>query len=68
MQRLTLEEESSICRIIQQMHLWGWPIGIAGLECFARQLLAQKGDLEPLGMYNILLFYITNIYRCELVL
>ena len=50
MQRLTLEEEGAICRVLQQMHLWGWPIGIHGLECFARQLLEQKGDFKPLGM------------------
>jgi hypothetical protein len=60
MQRLTPEQEASICRIIQQMHLWGCPIGIASLECFAQQLLAQKGDFEPLGIYNTLLF-ISNL-------
>ena len=50
MQRLTQEEEGAIHRVLQQMHLWGWPIGIHGLECFARQLLEQKGDFKPLGM------------------
>ena len=49
MQRLTPEEEGAICRIIQQMHLRGWPIGICSLECFARQLLEQKGDFKSVG-------------------
>ena len=49
-QRLTPEEEGAIYRIIQQIHLWGWPIGICGLECFVRQLLDQKGDFKPLGI------------------
>jgi len=35
MQRLTVEEEGALCRVLQQMHLYGWPIGITGLECFA---------------------------------
>ena len=58
MQRLTPEEEGSICRVIQQMHLWGWPIGISGLESLVRQLLDQKGDSEPLSKYNILFYTI----------
>ena len=49
MQRLTLEEEGAICRVLQQMDAWGWPIGISGLESLAKQLLEQKGDFNPLG-------------------
>ena len=53
MQCLTPEEEGAICRVLQQMHAWGWPIGIAGLESFTQQLLQQKGDFEPLGTYYL---------------
>ena len=49
MQRLTPEEEDSISRAIHQLFLWGWPVSIKGLEAFARQLLDNKNDHEPLG-------------------
>jgi helix-turn-helix, Psq domain len=49
MQRLTPEEEGALCRALLQMHAWGWPIGVHGLESFAQQLLQKKGDFEPLG-------------------
>ena len=70
MQRLTVEEEGALCRILQQMHLQGQLIGITSLECFAQQLLQQKGDFEPLSAYNTLfyLYYNANLYKCELVL
>ena len=58
MQRFTPEKEGSICRVIQQMHLQGWPIGISGLEALVQQLLDQKGDSEPLGKHNILFYTI----------
>lgn len=32
MQLLTPKEEGDIYRVVQNMHLWGWPIEILGLE------------------------------------
>ena len=48
-QRLSVQEENSIKRTIQQMSAWGWPTTIRFLERLVTDLLQKKGDTKPLG-------------------
>lgn len=49
LQRLTVEEEDSIVKAALQLHAWGWPLTLKGLDNLATSLLVKKGDLLPLG-------------------
>jgi len=53
------EEEGAICHALQQMNAYGWPISISRLKSLAQQLLAQKVDFKPLGIYYTLFYIIT---------
>jgi hypothetical protein len=48
-QKLSPIEEDSIERSCKLLYGWGWPMTIAAIEGFAKQLLLAKGITEPLG-------------------
>lgn len=50
-QRLTVLEEASLIRWIEQLYEWGWPPRIPQLERMAKHLMECKGDHEDLGVH-----------------